>query len=345
MQQSQTISAVTTLSESPAWFVLHEAFERQADAGPDRVAVVCDRGRTTYGKLEGQANRLARHLRRRGVGRGSVVAMRLRRSTEAYAAILGILKAGSAYVPIDPEYPHERVAYILEDCGASAIVTTADLAGRHTAFGGAVVRVDGDRRAIDTESSARLPRREVGVGPRDLCYIIYTSGSTGRPKGVMIEHRSASHLVRAEADLFGVAPSDRVYQGFYLSFDASVEEVWLAFHAGATLVAATPDMAHAGPDLAGLLAESGVTVLSCVPTMLAMLTQDVPTLRLVIFGGEACPAQLVERWARPGRRLVNTYGPTETTVIATSADLAAGRPVTIGRPIPGYRVHLVDEAM
>ena len=129
------------------------------------------------------------------------------------------------------------------------------------------------------------------------------------------------------------------------SFDLSVEEVWLAFHAGTTLVAATPGMAHAGPDLSQLLTECGVTVLSSVPTLLAILKEDVPTLRLLILGGEACPDRVVARWPRPGRRVVNTYGPTETTVIATNTDLSPGKPVTIGRAVPGYRVHLLDDGL
>src|SRR6266516_3829840 len=304
--------------------VLHEIFEAQADARPDAVAVMFDREETTYADLEERANRLARHLRWRGVQRGSLVAMLLPRSADAYAALLGILKAGAAYVPLDPEYPADRVAYILENCAAEALVTIADLAGRHAAFGGAVIRVDADREAIDAESSIRLLRNVVGVGPWDLCYVIYTSGSTGRPKGVMIEHRSACHLVGAEGCMFNVCPEDRVYQGFSLAFDASVEEVWLAFRSGATLVPATPEMAHAGPDLSRLLAERRVTVLSCVPTLLSMLAEDVPTVRLLIFGGETCPDQLVERWSRPGRRLVNTYGPTEATVIDALSLLMKG---------------------
>ncbi len=322
--------------------VLHTIFETRADLRPQAVAVVFGREQTTYSDLEVRANRLARHLRRRGVGRGSVVAILLPRSVDAYAAILGILKTGAAYVPIDPECPVDRVAYILADSGAGALVTTADLARRH-AFGGAVVCVDAD--AIAAESPARLPREEAAVGSHDLCYVIYTSGSEGRPKGVMIEHRNAWRLVRAEGRLFAVRPEDRVYQGASLCFDLSVEEVWLAFHAGATLVAATPEMARAGPDLSRLLTAGGVTVLSCVPTLLAMLEEDVPTLRLLILGGEVCPDRLVARWARPGRRIVNTYGPTETTVIATYAELSPGKPVTIGRAVPGYRVHLLDDSL
>src|SRR3989475_4546093 len=205
--------------------VLHEIFEVQADARPDAVAVMFDREETTYAELEARANRLARHLRSRGVQRGSLVAMLLPRSADGYAALLGILKAGAAYVPLDPEYPADRVAYILENCAAGALVTTADLAGRQAAFGGVVIRVDAGRESIDAECSTRLPRNAVGVGPRDLCYVIYTSGSTGRPKGVMIEHRSACHLVGAEGRIFDVRPEDRVYQGFSLAFDASVEEV------------------------------------------------------------------------------------------------------------------------
>src|SRR5207247_3533600 len=229
--------------------------------------------------------------------------------------------------------PPDRVAYILEDSGAGALMTTADLARGPAAFSGAIVRVDADHDAIAAESPARLLREETGVGPRDLCYIIYTSGSTGRPKGVMIEHRNASYLVRAEGHIYAARPEDRVYQGASLAFDVSFEEVWLAFHAGATLVAATPEMAHAGPDLSRLLTERGVTVLSCVPTLLSMLAEDMPSLRLLILGGEVCPDRLVERWARPGRRMVNTYGPTETTVIATYTDLTPGKPVTIGRAV------------
>ncbi len=325
--------------------VLHRLFENQADTRPHALAVICGGEQLTYGELETRANRLARHLRRRGVRRGSRVALLLSRSVDAYVTLLAILKAGAAYVPLDPDCPAARAAWILENCAAAALVTVAGLAERAAGFRGRSIRLDADRAAIAAESGARLSPNAATAGPRDLCYIIYTSGSTGRPKGVMIEHRSARHLVETENRLFAVRPEDRVYQGFSLSFDASVEEVWLAFHAGAALIAATPGMERAGPDLPGLLTNAGVTVLSCVPTLLAMLGADIPAVRLLILGGEACPAHLVDRWARPGRRIVNTYGPTETTVIATCADLVPGRPVTIGRAISGYQVHLLDDAL
>src|ERR1043166_3698743 len=324
--------------------VLHEIFEAQADARPDDVAVVSGAKAVTYAELERRANRVAFHLRARGVGRGSVAALLLPRSPDAYAALLGILKAGAAYLPLDPEYPPDRIGEILEDSAATALVTTASLAERVASPPGIVVRLDADHRAIEAGPAERPSPATIGLRPRDLCYVIYTSGSTGRPKGVMIEHRSACHFVQAER-FFGVRPGDRVYQGFSLAFDASVEEIWLAFQAGATLIAATPEMARAGPDLSRRLREAGVTVLSCVPTLLSMLTDDVPGLRLLILGGECCPAGLAARWIRPGRRVINTYGPTEATVCATYAELAPGRPVTIGRPLPGYRVHLLDDRL
>ncbi len=331
--------------EPQATRLLHEEFEVQATASPEAVAVLMGDEPTTYGELNRRANRLARHMRTRGVRPKSPVALLMPRSADAYAALLGILKAGACYVPLDPDYPADRVAYILRDSGAEALVTTANLAERHPSFAGPIIRIDADRRVIDGESPVPLSRNEAGTTPTDLCYIIYTSGSTGRPKGVMIEHRSARHLVRAERLIYGVNAEDRVYQGASLAFDLSVEEIWMAFSAGATLVAATPEMAHAGPDLAQCLVTAGVTVLSCVPTLLAMMTEDAPTLRLLILGGESCPEEIVRRWTRPGRRIINTYGPTETTVIATYAELLPDRPVTIGRAVPGYRVRLLDDQL
>ena len=332
-------SACTFVSQGAEPQVLHRIFEEQAQARPGAIAVEFGHEATTYADLDRRANQLARYLRRQGVERGSVAAVLLPRSIDAYVAILGILKAGAAYVPIDPEYPHDRVEYILADSCAAALVTTAALADR-IPFAGAVVRVDANRGAVAAESGLR-PSGD-GFSSRDLCYIVYTSGSTGRPKGVMVEHRNAWSLVNAEAEVYGVRPDDRVYQGASLSFDLSVEEIWLAFRAGATLVAATPEMACAGPDLSRFLAERRVTVLSTVPTLLSVLDTDMPTLRLLILGGEVCHEQVVARWARPGLRIMNTYGPTETTVIATYAHLTPGAPVTIGRPVPGYRVYVLD---
>ena len=315
--------------------LLHEIFEEQTDRTPANIAVIDGARQVTYGELDERANRLAHLLGARGIGRGSLVGILIGRSIAAYVSILACLKAGAAYVPLDPGYPAERVGFILGDCGASLLLTTVPA----VEFSGDVIRIDEIGGELARQPAARL---DSGATPRDLCYVIYTSGSTGKPKGVEIEHESAAHLVRAEQWLFGVRPEDRVYQGFSLAFDASVEELWLAWAAGAALVVATPEMAHAGPALSGLLARASVTVVSCVPTLLAMLEGDIPSMRLLIVGGEACPDDLVRRWCRSGRRMVNTYGPTEATVIATFAECHPDRPVTIGRPLPNYSAHILD---
>ncbi|HEY6166465.1 MAG TPA: Pls/PosA family non-ribosomal peptide synthetase [Verrucomicrobiae bacterium] len=325
--------------------LLHQLFEAQTDARPDHVAIECGDVRLTYRELDRSANRLAHHLRKFRVGRGSCVALLLERSADVFVALLAVMKAGAAYVPLDPDCPPERVKYILGDCKVRAVLTTTALATRCGKTPARVIRLDRDRKTIARCSAARLVSAKGGARPNDLCYVIYTSGSTGRPKGVQVEHRSVCNFVRGEGRLFGVRPSDRVYQGLSIAFDASVEEVWLAFFAGATLVVATPEIARSGPDLARHLTAARITVVSTVPTPFSMLEEDVPTLRLLIFGGEACPPDLVRRWAKPGRRIINTYGPTEATVTATSAELDPNKPVTLGRPLPNYFAYVLDDSL
>lgn len=319
---------------------LSDLFEAQSFAHPERIALQCNDSTLTYEELEERANKMARHLRSHGVTHGSKVGVFLPRSIDVYIAILGILKAGAAYVPIDPEYPADRVDYILNDCKVAALISTTGLSSILSTDDYELVDIDRDYARIDKESSERIEMPD--SSPEDLAYIIYTSGSTGRPKGVQIEHRSACNLVRSEASIFKIRPEDKVFQGFSVAFDASVEEIWLAFFAGATLVVGTHEIVHAGPGLARILTEQGVTVLSCVPTLISMVEDDIPTLRLLILGGEQCPKDLVARWARKDRRVVNTYGPTEATVVATYANCHPGDPITIGRPIPNYFTYIVD---
>jgi non-ribosomal peptide synthetase-like protein len=328
--------------------LLQELFESSVDQGPERTAVLCGPARLTYRELDERANRVAHSLRARGVGREDRVAILLPRSEHVYAAILAVLKAGAAYVPLDMETPVDRLAFILKDCAASCLVTLSGLADSLAAAlpaGVRLLRLDLDAPEIARMPSSRIPRAETGTGRADCCYVIYTSGTTGQPKGVQIEHRNATNLIRAEQRLYGIRPEDRVFQFFSIAFDASVEEIWMAFFNGAALVAGTQETIRPEPEFSRLLELSQVTVLSCVPTFLSLLEADIPTVRILILGGEACPADLSKRWCRPGRTVFNTYGPTEATVVATAAVLEAGRPVTIGRPIANYRIFLLDERL
>lgn len=177
----------------------------------------------------------------------------------------------------------------------------------------------------------------------DLCYIIYTSGSTGKPKGVEITQRSICHYVREAGILYDMRSTDRVYQGFSLAFDASLEEVWMAFANGAALIACTSKEVRSGLGLISFLRHHRVSVFSTVPTLLSAIEGQLPDLRLLILGGESCPANLVKRWSREDLRILNTYGPTEATVIATYAECCPEKEITIGKPLPGYELVIMDE--
>ena len=323
---------------------LHHLFEAQVDNAPTAPAIDKGGAILTYGEVEVRSNQLAYYLRDRGVVNGARVGLLLPRSPELYIAILAILKAGGAYVPLDPEYPADRIDYILSDGGIKTIVTTEDLVKEKAIGLTSIVCVDLQAERIALEPTTRLERQLVGTTDLDLSYVIYTSGSTGRPKGVEIEHRSSTNYIRVvNESVYHIQPSDRVYQGFSIAFDASVEEVWCTFAAGATLVVGSIERTRSGADLALFLTQHRVTVLSCVPTLLAMMEVEVPTIRLLILGGEQCPQELVARWCNPQRRVLNTYGPTEATVVSTYQECQPERPITIGKALPTYYVYILDE--
>jgi non-ribosomal peptide synthetase-like protein len=344
-----------TLSENPPSSLsqtnihadcLHQLFERQADDHPNYPAIIYQSQPISYSEVEARSNQLARFLGKQGVISGSRVALLLPRSPELYIAILAILKAGGAYVPLDPEYPSDRIEYILADCRIETIVTTTELASKKELKLGNIVCVDRCAEKLALESSARLERGVIKISDRDLSYVIYTSGSTGRPKGVEIEHRSSRNYIQVVNEaVYHVTPADRVYQGFSIAFDASVEEVWCTFAAGAALVVGSIEQTRSGVDLAHFLTEQKVTVLSCVPTLLAMMEIEVPTIRLLILGGEQCPQELATRWCNDSRRVVNTYGPTEATVVTTWHECHPDRVITIGKPLPTYQVYILNSEL
>ncbi|MGY1761283.1 Pls/PosA family non-ribosomal peptide synthetase [Geodermatophilus sp. SYSU D00779] len=330
---------------------LEQVFERRVDAlaaagRSDQLAVDAGDQRLTYAELDVRANRLAHLLRRRGVAPGSRVALLCDEPVATYTALLAVLKAGAAYVPLDLAFPANRISYIVEDAGVGLVVTTAGARGRLDGLPVPVLCLDEDAAALAAEDDRRPA--PIGTGPDapqqddGLCYVVYTSGTTGRPKGVMIDHSAICHFVGVAAEVYGVRPDDRVYQGLTIAFDFSVEEIWVAWAVGATLVPRPPGGSLLGADLHEFLTDRRVTALCCVPTLLATLDDDLPAVRFLLVSGEACPRDLVVRWHRPGRRFLNTYGPTETTVTATLSVVDPDRPVTLGSPLPGYSVTVLD---
>jgi len=344
----------TETREAVAAACLHHLFEEQADRAPTATAAVFELEKLTYGELERRANRLARHLIRRGVGPEVPVGLCIDRSLEMVVAILAVFKAGGAYVPLDPAWPAERLAFLLADAGCAFVVGRGrELAALPTGL--PVLDLDADRERIAAQSEER-PTVDVRSG--NLAYVIYTSGSTGLPKGVPVTHANVVRLLTATAPWFGFDERD-VWTLFHsYAFDFSVWEIWGALAHGGQLAIVPREVARSSEDLYELLSTERVTVLNQVPSVfrqvvLADAADPLPlALRLVIFGGEALDPGMLRPWfdrygdASP--RLVNMYGITETTVHVTyrpvtRADLDG--PSAIGRPIPDLRVHLLDRRM
>ena len=303
-------------------------------------AVVTDGGVLSYRDLDRRANQVARHLIEQGIRSGDRLGLLFDKSFETYVAMLAVMKVNAAYVPLDAAFPAERIRFIIGDAEIKAIVSMSSFEPRLAALEVQKIFLDTARQEID----ARPAERPTNVAPTadPVCYIIYTSGTTGNPKGVAIAHASICNFVRVAAELYGYAPGDRVYQGMTIAFDFSIEEILVPLMAGATLVPARPGVSLIGDELADFLRERRVTCLACCPTLLATIEQDLPELRILLVGGEACPQNLVARWYRPGRTILNSYGPTEATVTATITELTPDKPVTIGVPLPTYSIVILD---
>ncbi|AMR29269.1 hypothetical protein A0257_20655 [Hymenobacter psoromatis] len=316
---------------------LHHLFEETTGHYPNHLALSWLGDTRTYAQLNAEADRLAARLQGEGVRAGDFVGLYLAKSIELYVGMLAVLKAGAAYVPLDLSFPADRVMFILGDCGARALLINRPLPAGFDTWPGLVLDLAQPAPALPP------PLTPVAGGPDAIAYVIYTSGTTGLPKGVLIPHRSICHLVRAEQVLFQPTPQDRVVQGFSVAFDASLEELWLAWGAGGALVPVPEETMKAPDALPDFLVENQVTIFSTVPTLLSLLPATIPTLRLLILGGEVCPPELLTKWASRQCRVVNTYGPTEATVVATAADFVPGQRLTIGRPLAGYEVLLLDQ--
>ncbi len=318
---------------------MHHYFEASADATPDAIALEWEGGQATYAELDAAANQLAHYLRVRGAGPGARIGLFLPRSRLMYVALLGAMKCGAAFVPIDPSSPADRVEYVATDADLDLLIITSDKAGVVEPLSVPRVVLDEELARVESMPATR-PVLDLSGDPG--AYVIYTSGSSGRPKGVDIAQSSICNFLQVITEVYGVRPSDRVYQGMTISFDFAIEEVWPTWAVGATLVAGPNDGRRVGEGLAEFLRERRITVLYCVPTVLSTIEGTIDSIRALMVGGEACPAELVERWS-PGRRMLNTYGPTETTVTCTWGVLLPGRPVTIGIPVPTYTAMILDE--
>ncbi|MFB7455034.1 amino acid adenylation domain-containing protein [Streptomyces sp. NPDC056188] len=353
--------------ETPA-ATLPELFERVAAEHPERTAVVSDGLGHSYREINARANRLARTLIERGAGPERFVALALPRSAEMVVALLAVLKAGAAYLPLDPAYPAERIAFMLADAAPDLVLTdTAHAPRLPDTEGVPVLAVDDARTAAELAARATDDvtdaERAAPLDGRHPAYMIYTSGSTGRPKGVVVPHRNVLRLFTATEQWFGFGPED-VWTLFHsYAFDFSVWEIWGPLLHGGRLVVVPHEVSRSPVEFLRLLADERVTVLNQTPSAFYQLTQadeehpgagGAPALRFVIFGGEALDPRRLERWyARhpdDAPVLVNMYGITETTVHVSHAALdrstADGRPGSvIGSPIPDLGIHLLDGAL
>ncbi len=301
-----------------------------AGAHPDQPALDDGTRVLSYAELITAIRDLALEMAEAGIGPGDKVGIRVPSgSVDLYLAILATLMLGAAYVPVDVDDPDERARTVFAEAAVTGVVT----AGPH-------IESRTDRGPLD-RSELRSPT------PDDDCWVIFTSGSTGTPKGVAVTHRSAAAFVDAEAALFCVeeplGPGDRVLAGLSVAFDASCEEMWLAWRHGACLVPAPRALVKSGMDLGPWLSSRQITVVSTVPTLAALWpAESLDNVRLLIFGGEACPPELGRRLNDDDREVWNTYGPTEATVVACAAMLDGSEPVRIGLPLKGWDLAVVD---
>ncbi|HEY0737422.1 MAG TPA: amino acid adenylation domain-containing protein [Herpetosiphonaceae bacterium] len=328
---------------------IHTLFEEQAARTPAAIAVVAPTGQLSYRELNERANQVAHYLKARGVGPEVLVGVSIERSLELIISLLGVLKAGGAYVPIDPRYPQQRIAAMLQDTQLSMLITTERLKQQFAGYDGDRLYLDADGSAIEQQSRSNL---EVAAQATNLMYIIYTSGSTGVPKGVMMSHRAVcNHFAWMQAR-FPIDHNDAVLQQTSLSFDVSVWELFAPLAQGARLVIAGPGDEKDPPALAATIAAHHVTIIQIVPLLLRILLEEAAFtqyagLRRVFCGGEAMPPDLPEQfYAHATAELVNMYGPTETCIDATYwvCERGAARArIPIGRPIGNAQAYILDQ--
>ncbi|KMQ67798.1 peptide synthetase [Chryseobacterium sp. FH2] len=298
----------------------------------DKTAFVFRDKKLTYKELDNWSNAIALQLQNKGVKPGDRVGIWYPRSLELPVAILGILKAGAAYVPLDREMPEDRIKKVFTDINVKTYFSDTD------------ANIHCHPLQIIDQPESEVASLSIINSPDNWAYVLFTSGSTGNPKGIPISHRNICHLIRSEEDFIKIKDTDIVYQGFSVSFDMWCEEVWISLFSGAAIWIADATTVKAIDELSEILAQNNITVLHAVPSILAII-DEVPSIRLVNTGGEACTKQVQEKWAKPYRTFINSYGPTETTVSSNMAILNNHEELTIGEPLANYHIAVIDENM
>jgi len=348
-EQQQLIQSNLTESDYPKEQTIIDLFQEQVEKTPDNIAVVFENQSLSYRDLNTKANQLAHYLMTIGVSRETLVGICVDRSLDMVVGLLGILKAGAAYVPLDPNYPEKRLQFMLEDSKVSVLLSQSHLQKRLSVSRTKLIYLDKEWEAITAASSGDNPVRQ--GSPQNLAYVIYTSGSSGMPKGVMVEHLSLYNLLQWMLDTFTFSARDKVLQKTPFSFDASIWEFYLPLLFGGTLVVAKPD-GHQDPEyLTQTILEQQVTILHLVPSLLKILLehadfQSESPLRYLFCGGESLDHEVIKQFYQyhPQSQLYNLYGPTEATIDVTYwLCNPQASSVAIGRPIANTQIYILDE--
>ncbi|MCB0006411.1 MAG: amino acid adenylation domain-containing protein [Anaerolineales bacterium] len=333
-----------TVAPYPDSSCLHELFAAQAARTPDKIAVTAGERSLTYAELDRRSNQLAHFLQAKGVGPDDFVGLYIRRDLDMVVGLLGILKSGAAYLPLDPSFPADRLAYMLADSQASLVLSEEKLLEFAPPFDGEMVCLDRDWEQIAGFSAAPVSSAATAT---NLAYIIYTSGSTGKPKGVMLQHQGVVNFLTSMRARPGLTADDTLLTVTTLSFDISVLEVFLPLTTGARLVVVSKEIAADGWLLAEAMARYDTTVMQATPVTWSMLIESgwngTPSLRKVLCGGEALSRELANKILERDVELWNMYGPTETTIWSAVQQILPGSaPITIGHPIANTTFYILD---
>ncbi|MBG1243115.1 amino acid adenylation domain-containing protein [Nostoc sp. NZL] len=340
-QQQLLVEWNDTQADYPVDKCIHQLFEEEVERTPNAVAVVFENQQLTYHQLNCRANYLAHYLQSLGIKPDTLVGICVERSIEMVVGMLGILKAGGAYLPLDPEYPTERLAFMLEDAQVSILLTQQRLIDRLPEHPAKLICLDEAWEQI-AQHNQDNPTSEVKAF--HLANLIYTSGSTGKPKGVMVEHKGLCNLAQAQIQTFGLTSDSRVLQFASFSFDASISEILMALGSGATLYLGTKDSLLPGKPLIEQLSNHCITHITLPPSALAVMPgSELPALQTIIVAGEASSSELIRQWSA-GRNLFNAYGPTEASVCAAIAKCTEDdNKISIGKAIANVQVYILDE--